>query len=209
MATTPDQEKAPVDLVAKVRAEVRMDDFLTSEGPVFGRYAKSPNGDFLLVWRDEWASGRDGTKGSFYLFRRATELCKGRLQRPNDGQVADNSSFVLCDWLFTQKLAGAFYAFDDAGQILIKKQFRANLCSASISQDGAYAACQTAFNPASKHSELLTLFDLRSRAEVWHLHPPFRPETYEFDIAGLELTIHGSDPIYKCCVFNLTIDRSV
>ncbi len=209
MATTPDQEKAAVDLVAKVRAEVRMDDFLTSEGAVFGHYAKSPNGDFLLVWRDEWASGREGTKGSFYLFKGQTELCKGRLQRPNDGQVADNGSFVLCDWLFAQKLAGAFYAFDDAGQILIKKQFRANLCSASISQDGTYAACQTAFNPASRHSELLTLFDLRSQARVWHLHPPFRPETYEFDIPKLELTIRGGSPIYKRCVFNLTIAPSI
>lgn len=209
MATTPDQEKAPVDLVAKVRAEVRMDDFSTSDGPFFGHYARSPNGEFLLLWRDEWACGHSRTKGPFYLFKGSTELCKGRLQRPNDGQVADNGSFTFCDWLFTEKLAGAFYAFDCAGQILMKKKFRANLINASISRDGAYVACQTAFNPASRHSDLLTLFDLRSRAEVWHLKPPFRPKTYEFDIPRLELTIRGSDPIYKCCVFNLRIDRSV
>jgi hypothetical protein len=90
--------------------------------------------------------------------------CNGRLQRPNDGQVADNGSFAFCDWLFTDKLAGAFYAFDCSGQILIKKKFRANLCSASISQDGAYAACQTASNPASRYIYFLSFFDLRSRA---------------------------------------------
>ncbi len=185
-----------------------MDFFSTSDGPVFGNSAKSPNGELLLVWRDEWAAGHSSTKGPFYLFTGATELCKGRLQRPNGGQVAENGSFVFCDWLFTDRLASAFYAFDYTGRILIEKKFRANLFNASISQDGAYAACQTAVNPASKHSELLTLFNLRSRAEVWHLKPAFWPETYEFDIPRSELIIRGGSSNYKCCVFNLTIAGS-
>ena len=81
MATMPDQQEPAVDLVAKVRAEVQMDDFSTQDGPFFGHYTRSPNGDFLLLWRDEWACGRSSTKGPFYLFKGPTELCKGRLQR--------------------------------------------------------------------------------------------------------------------------------
>ncbi len=204
---TPDQQETIVDLVANVRAEVRIDDFLTSDGPILGRYERSPNGDFLLVWCDEWARGHSRTRGPFYLFRGPTELCKGRLQRPNDGRVADNGSFVLCDWLFTDTLTSTFYAFDWAGRVLIKRKFRANLFNASISMDGAYAACQTCVNTASRHSELLTLFDLRSRAEMWHLKPPFWAESYEFDVPRLELTIRGSSRIYKRCVLSLSVAK--
>ena len=201
----PEEREATVDSPLKSKSEIQMDEFSTSDGPIFGRFTRSPNGQFLLLWRDEWAGGRSRTKGPFYLFRGTSELCKGKLYRPNDGQVADNGSFVLCDWLFTKKLASAFYVFDCTGQILIEKKLRANLFNAAISQDGAYAACQTAVNPASRHSELLTLFDLRSRAEVWHLSPPFWPETYEFNVQRLELTICRSSPTYKSLVLSLRV----
>jgi hypothetical protein len=186
------------------QGEVVMKSFTTSDGEVFGRFAASPNREFLLIWRDEWAGGRSRTKGSFYFFRGTTELCKGLLQRPNDGQVADNGSFVFCDWLFTEKLASTFYAFNCTGEMLIEKKFRANLFNAAISPDGLYAACQTAANPESRHGEILTLFDLRSRSEVWHVSPPFRPETYAFNGPCCELTIRGRSPIYRSCVLSLT-----
>jgi hypothetical protein len=188
----------------KPEPEPLMKDFSTTDGKVFGRFARSPNREFLLIWRDEWAGGCSRTKGPFYLLRGGKELCKGLLKRPNDGHVADNGSFVLCDWLFTEKLASAFYAFNHDGEVLLEKKFRANLYNAAISPDGSFAACQTAINPASRHSELLTLFDLRSRTEVWHLSPPFWPETYEFNVPNLELTIRSGSPLHKSYVLNLS-----
>jgi hypothetical protein len=197
--------KVPANIVAREdpSPDPLMETFCTSDGQVFGRFTRSPSREFVLVWRDEWAAGRSRTKGTFYLFRGTKELCKGLLQRPNDGQVADNGSFVFCDWLFTGKLASTFCAFNQTGEMLIEKKFRANLFNAAISPDGIFAACQTAVNPASRHSEILTLFDLRSRTEVWHLSPPFWPETYEFNSPNLELTIRGNSPLYKSCVLSL------
>jgi len=188
-------------------AEAGMKVFTTSDGQVFGRYAVSPSNEFLLLWRDEWAAGQSKTKGPFYLFNGETELFKGHLLRPNDGQVANNGSFIFCDWLFTDKLASVFYAFSRAGEMLIEKKLRANLFNAAISPDGLFAVCQTASNPESRHGDMLTLFHLGSRSEVWHLLPPFRPEQYEFDVSQLQLTIRGKSPVYKSCVLSLDTSK--
>ncbi len=200
----PEEQKETSDSPPKSKPEIQMDHFSTSDGSVFARFTRSPNGEYLLLWRDEWAGGRSRTKGPFYLFRGTSELCKGNLSRPNGGQVADNGSFVFCDWLFTQKLASAFYAFDSTGQMLIEKKLRANLFNAAISKDGVFAACQTAVSPGSRHSEVLTLFDLRSRSELWHISPPFWPETYEFNTEKLELTICSNSTPFKSVVFSLS-----
>ena len=185
------------------KKEDLMRHFKSSDGEIFARFARSPNREFVLIWRDEWAGGKNRTKGSYYLFRNEKELCKGHLLRPNDGHVADNGSFVFCDWLFTEKLESVFYAFNSEGEALIEKRFRANLYNAAISQDGIFAACQTAVNRDSRHSELLTLFDLLQRTESWHIQPPFWPETYEFNSPTGELVIRSSSGVYKSCVLSM------
>jgi hypothetical protein len=177
--------------------------FPTSDGEVFAQFTRSPNREFLLIWRDEWVAGKSRTKGSYYLFKNESELCKGHLLRPNDGHLADNGSFIFCDWLFTDKLASAFYAFDSNGEKLIEKKFRANLYNAAISADGMFAACQTAVNAASRHGELLTLFDLGRRTELWHVRPPFWPEKYEFDTSMRMLVIQSSRGIYQSCTLRI------
>lgn len=178
----------------------------TSDGEVLGHLARSPNQEFTLVSCDRWAGGHDGEKGSFYLFKNSIELCKGFVQRPNDAHVANDGAFVFCDWLFTKELTSVFYAFNCTGEVLIKKKFRANLLSASISPGGEFAACQTAVNRNSGDSELLTLFDLRSHNEVWRLYPPLRAETYEFNVESNQLTICWETPnsIFKSAVLKLT-----
>ncbi|MCX6897340.1 MAG: hypothetical protein NT105_01450 [Verrucomicrobia bacterium] len=186
------------------KPDVTIDYFKTSDGEILGHCAKSPNRQFRLVWCDQWAAGHSRTKGPFYLFHGETEVCKGQLQRPNDGQVTDTGSFILCDWLFTQNLSSVFYAFNNRGEILIERKLRANLYNAAISPDGLFAACQTAVNKQSPQGDLLTLFDLASRKEIWHVHPPFWPEVYEFNSQTLELTIRGSSSVYRSCTFTMT-----
>ncbi len=192
------------------KSEILIDYFKTSDGEVLCRVVKSPNLQFVLLWCDRWAAGKDNEKGSIYLFFNESEIFKCLLERPNDGQVADNGSFVICDWRFSNDLSSVFYAFNSAGAILIKKAFKANLLNCAISQSGEFAACQTAENKDSSHGDLLTLFDLRAQKEVWHITPPLWPETYEFNVADSELIIAGSSmwSPYKACVLKLSPSAS-
>jgi hypothetical protein len=199
IATTEEPIAPPV----VIKSELALDAFKTSDGEIFGHFIKSPSQEYLLVWSDQWAAGHPRTKGPFYLFHGKDEICKGQIQRPNDGQVADNGSFIFCDWLFTQNLSSVFYAFNRCGEVLVEKKLRANLYNAAISQDGLFAACQTAVNNDSRQGELLTLFDLTLRKEIWHINPPFCPEFYEFRTRALELIIRGCSPVYKACVLNM------
>ena len=186
-------------LVATERkAELFFGDFTTSDGDIHAQFTRSPNQEFTLVWRDNWACGEDKKWGPYYLFIHNKELCKGLIERPNDGQVADNGSFIFCDWRLSRNAGSLFYAFSCTGEILIKRYFRTHLSNASISAEGRFAVCLSLHN-----KEYLTLYNLDSREEVWHFVPPIRPEFYEFNVPRSELTIRGKSRIYKSCVLSL------
>ena len=78
---------------------------------MFGQFARSPNGRYLLVWRDssnELTNDNSRTvKGRYMLFDGELALCDARMERPNDGKVADTGVFILNDWrYFTAALRG-------------------------------------------------------------------------------------------------------
>ena len=178
-------------------------EFQTTDGEIFGRFTKSPSGEYMLVWNDRWVLGRSEIGGPFYLFRGDQEICKGKIERPNDGLVANNGNFIFCDWLFTQELESVFYAFNLRGETIIKQKLDANLLSAGLSEDGIFAACQTCINKEAVADQTLFAFDLESGKMIWHTQPPFWPEVYEFDSQKLELTVRGVSPIYRSCVLSL------
>lgn len=171
----------PIDISKGL--EKYFDTLQTTDGIKFAECVRSPSSEFMIAWRDsdglDTGGARSRGKGVFWLFQGSQEVFKGKMERPNDGAVAGDGTFILCDWLFTDALASIFYAFNRSGQVLVRKRFNAKLNSAAVSPDGAYAICHTAHNPSSRHGNLLTLFDLRAKAEVWHQHPPFWPGGYE------------------------------
>ena len=185
------------------KIEDEFSELQTSDGKIFGKFTKSPNGEFMLLWKDEWASGRVDVKGSYYLFYNDREICKGRIERPDNGLVANNGNFIFCDCLFTQDLESVFYAFNVRGEAIIAQKLDANLFSASLSEDGSYAACQTCENKEAISDQTLFAFDLNSGKMIWHTRPPFWPETYEFNLQKLEMTVRGVSPIYRCCILSL------
>jgi DNA-directed RNA polymerase subunit RPC12/RpoP/tetratricopeptide (TPR) repeat protein len=124
-----------------------------------GEFSRSPDGRYLLAWRE---SG----PGAFLLLEERCIICRGKLQRPHDGKVADNGNFVLNDWMLGEGLKGTFYAFDCNGEVLIRKRFQANLSSNGISDDGRFCACQTC-TPDS----FLYLFDLTQKILLKKLKP--------------------------------------
>ena len=194
-------ETPPPELPPK--NEAKFSQFQTSDGEIFGQFSKSPNKDYTLVWSDRWICGQSKSGGPFYLFHNGKEICKGKIERPNDGSVANNGNFIFCDWLFSQELESIFYAFNYRGETIIKQKLDANLLNAALSDDGLYAACQTATNDDGYYSDTLLAFDLKSCKEIWHSAPPFRAENYTFDTQKLELAIRGTSPIYRSCILTL------
>jgi outer membrane protein assembly factor BamB len=197
------KEESPTPAPVQKRIEDEFAEFETSDGKNFARFVKSANGEFTLAWCDRWTQGGIQEKGPFYLFRLDREICKGTVERPNDGQVANNGTFIFCDWLFTSDLESVFYAFNSRGEIIIRQKLDANLHNAGLSTDGLFAACQTAVNEDGASSEMLLAFDLNAGKLIWHTKPPFWPEIYEFNSQAMELTIRGTSSIYRSCVLTL------
>ncbi len=154
-----------------------------------GQFSSSPDGKYTLAWADRDPSGhrggfREDGHGSYVLACDDELILTGNMERPNDGRVANNGSFVLDDWLFGEGLKGIFYAIDKKGTVLVRHRFEANLLNAGISSDGAFAVCQTC-NSDSPDSGLLCCFDLGSGSLLWKVEPETGwAEDYSFDVAG-------------------------
>jgi hypothetical protein len=137
----------------------------------FGEGIKSPNGRFTLAWKDANNSGsvgghRLGGKGRYLLIDGKGVLAQGAIDRPNDGKVANNGTFILNDWGFGDELGGVFWAFDRSGKNLVNRRFEANLFNCGLSADGAVAVCQTCNAYEGEDGSKLTIFDLRTGVEV-------------------------------------------
>ena len=154
----------------------------------FGSYAKSPSGNFLLAWRDtDPAGGRGGFRetgeGDYLLLHGGRIVAEGRMERPNDGHVADNGTFILSDWRFGDGLRSSLYAFDCDGHRMLHREFGANALNSGLSPDGRFAAYMTAGGDDPDASQLF-FFDLIDGELLWSKWPESgRPVRYEFEPA--------------------------
>lgn len=174
-----------------------------SIGNFYGRCEPSPNGRYMLAWRDGDGAGRGGArsdgKGRYLLIDQDRVIADGQMERPNDGHVADNGVFVLNDWrFFTSELRGTFCAFRPDGTEILRRKFLANLYNCGISRDGRLACCQTCNSPSERDSSMLTLFDLDKAVEIASWHPESGWATgYNFSVDGahLSLTYNQGPPL--------------
>lgn len=140
-----------------------------------GQYSVSPNGSYTIAWEDaDRDSGLGGFRnsglGTYVLLLNDEVLIRGRLERPNDGRVANNGAFVINDWMFGEDLSGIFYAGDSENNVLLKHSFQANLLNCGISSEGQFAICQTC-NSDNADGGLLCLFDLLACKLLWEKEP--------------------------------------
>lgn len=142
----------------------------------YGQYRRSPNRRFRLAWRDGEGQ-RDGARssgeGQYLLLDGDLPVVNGCMQRPSDGRVANNGTFILNDWHFTSQLTGTFWAFRADGSVILSQYFAANLLNNGLSNDGNFAACHTCNSESETDSAVLALFDLEHGTELAR----FRPES--------------------------------
>ena len=142
----------------------------------YGKCYKSPNNRYALAMCDanenltELGSRRSGP-GRYLLIDGTQIIFEGKAERPNDGKIANNGTYILNDWGFGDGLQGTFCAFDVAGRPLIKRRFNANLYNNGLSPDGHFAVCQTCISPDSGDGGNLFVFDLTNSVEIAHWEP--------------------------------------
>lgn len=161
----------------------------------FGPVIASPNKKYLLAWQDAHnESGRGGMRdsghGQYVLLQDGSLKLQNRLERPNDGKVADNGNFVLSDWLFGEGLKSKFYAFNIAGETLAEISLKANMRDTWISQEGDFACCHTAISDDEEDSSALCWFDLRTGLLIFKKAWDWQPKTFEVDLQRRVLYLH-------------------
>lgn len=170
----------------------------------FGPHAASSNGQYHLIWQDRNPEGTIGGHryeghGTWSLLTDSGALlAKGQLERPQDGHVADDGTFILSDWMFGDGLKGRLQAFRADGRKLLEREFSANMASSSLSDDGRFAICQTANAPGSPDSCRYFLFDLEKGEEItsWEQETGWA-DGYEFDSVNerIYLSKEGKDRV--------------
>jgi len=159
----------------------------------FGQCAKSENKVYILAWNDahievdEDAGKEIFVEGEFLLLENQKIILKGTLRRPNDGQVANNGTFIFNDWLgFSggkngKGLEGKFFAFNKKGEEIISHYYSANLGKNGLSTDGRYAICQT-YHSDTTDGNTVTCFDLAIGKLLWQKTPETKnADAFEID----------------------------
>ncbi|WP_051967837.1 hypothetical protein [Brevibacillus thermoruber] len=146
-----------------------------------GRYTVSSNGKYTLTWCD----------GRYLLLENDQIIVDGKMKRPDDGIVTDDGVFVLID--LGSGTSGTFYAFNNAGDLLVKKAVRANIYNAGISRDGKFSVFQTAHSDNSSGNTLY-FFELNSGNLIWKATPEKGwANSYEFDTDNCQLHLIYDD----------------
>jgi hypothetical protein len=165
----------------------------------FGPYCRSPDGAWLVTWRDGNDAGthgghRDSGPGRFYLFHGDALAAQGRAERPNDARVANDGTFVINDWRFGSELSGIFHAYRADGTPIVTRDFAANLVNNGLADDGRFAVCQAANAPHSSDSSILAIFDLRTGQEIAAWVPDSGwADDYSFPAGDATIRLHYRD----------------
>lgn len=162
------------------------------------RYKKSDNGQYILAFCDgDPHKGLRGYRkegmGYYFLIANNVLTVMGKLERPNDGKVADNGWFIINDWLFTDNLESKVYCFDEKGNIIIQKELKANLGANAISRSGNFALFQTA-NSDNQFGNSLFFYDLINNELLWKKECDFKwPIEYSISEDERVINLHYAD----------------
>lgn|GEM_PF-4481730 len=133
-------------------------------------FIKSEDENFILAYRDQMYDSRDGTrkliKGRTIFINQNELFLINDLERPHDGKLAKNGTFILNDWMTAGEREGTFYVFNSEAKVLIKKKFNSNLGKNGISESGQYGIVETLYSDSNDGNKIF-FFDLCSGKLIW------------------------------------------
>lgn len=153
---------------------------------IFGHFSRSRNEEYTLVWSD-WDSQnkiggyRMSGHGSFVLVQNDALVCTGKLERPNDGKVANNGTIAISDWRFGSGLKSRLCCYARDGEEVFRHDFRANMHNIGLSDLGRNGVVQL-YHSDSDDSGRLVFIDLLHAKVVWKITPKTGwADSYLFD----------------------------
>lgn len=157
-----------------------------------GVYAESANALYTIACADNHGdrSGyRSEGNGRFALIKGEQILFLGDcLERPRNGKVADDGTFILTDAFFGDSTTSMFLAFASDGTEIMRFTFGAKTIDTALSCDGRYAAIQLA-GSKTEYANCLVFVDIAERRVAWKTNEIGWADSYEFDTEGQRLRI--------------------
>lgn len=135
-----------------------------SIGDFTGEYHQSPNGKFILAWKDQ------NENGKYILLERGKVKLQAKMKHPNNGMVSNSGVFILSDWT-SKGMYGVFHIINADGETLIRQRCKANLGHTGISDDGRFAVCQALESTSKPDSYKLFFFDIKNKKLLWKKLP--------------------------------------
>lgn len=154
-----------------------------------GEFNKSELEKWIISWNNSGSSSsidgyRENVHGSYILYDNENKVIVTRgnkLERPNNGSVANNGTFSLEDWHFGNNLSGTFFVFSKEGHVILKRKLKSNIYNSAISKSGLFAVCQTANNNTEDGNKLI-FFDIGNNKELFSIYPHIGwAHGYDFD----------------------------
>ena len=136
---------------------------------------KSPNRKYHLLWQDGSGDEKEFEPGWYMLIEDSVINAVGRLDRPNDGKVANNGTFIISDWMSHREFGGTIWVFNNQGKLIYCHSCTANIGSIAISDSGKYAVCSF-LGGNTTDAETIQVIDLVSGQRI----SQFSPEVYNY-----------------------------
>jgi len=187
-----------VNISSKLNKDISLYSFLEFNG----FFEHTENGDYILGWADSYTDNGKQISGKYILIEKYEIILKGKIQRPNDGNISKNGTFIFNDYFSKEEFGGTFFAIGVDGKILIQKKLKANLGNNGISDDGNNAVCQTWYSKISpEDSNKLFFFDLINQELKWSCEPESgNADSFRFDRENGVLFLDYNDG--KCYRYN-------
>lgn len=118
----------------------------------FTQTARSPNGDFVVAYKDGRRVEGSPEPGRVFLLTGGEDddelAFTTEIARPNACAVANDGTVAVVDWNLDwgDELSGTFHVFTRTGNLILRHEFDSNLGQCAITPDGSYAATST-YNP--------------------------------------------------------------
>jgi hypothetical protein len=130
----------------------------------FADVSQSPNGRFVVGACDR---GGSNARGACALLEGGKTRFKKSIQRANNPHVTNEGMVLVEDWKDDGKLDGALLALDRNGELLWRRDFKANIDTSGLSEDGLRAFVSTCNSDNELHSGKTFFLDARTGAVLW------------------------------------------
>jgi tetratricopeptide (TPR) repeat protein len=133
-------------------------------------FLKTKDDKYILAYNDSHHDSCGGTrrliKGKTIFINQNELFIINALERPNDGKLAENGTFIINDWVASSVHCGIFYVFNSKAEVLLKSKFNSNLYHNGICESGKYAVVETLYSESDDQNKIF-FYDLNNGELLW------------------------------------------